>query len=675
MGSLQQIHYPTGGHTTFIYEAPKAAYVGTKKVNLAVYENDLNAPAPDYSVNKSYQSFYIGGGYGGTKGTEASFIGAQQIRGTLNVFREDVRKGGGVATLKITNLSTGYITTTTLSPPIGQQGSGTNFMYDIHAGGTYKVELSCSANSNVNSVFRASVSFDISDYKYKDAAGIRISKVLDYTANNTTPLVKRYYYTRATNVLNGKIGSEDSAVTTYTPVNYSTEWRHIPCCPSSTGTNVYSFASLNSNPFGYLFANADNQVAYKYVTTSFGGDNFENGGVEKEFRVVKSDKPTVGYFNQSIFHHSVTEDQLYFGSMTDNKSILNGVLLQQIDYKKSSNDLLKIGQKNYNYAINTIGETSGLLLTTHSTSCLNPETLIQPSIAYYKNFTYDVDLTRIDSKSFTTSLDERSNPVMVEFLASQQFFEYGTLQGMPTKVTTSKSDGSSTIVTNKYLSAANITSLSTGVNAITASEATAYTNLINQGRISGPIQTAYYTQEVGGTAELKSTQRFTYDVFSGLTLPKRTKSSKMNLALEENSIVHRYDTAGYPVESSVKDGIHTSVIYGYKDKKIIAKLVNLRYSTIPTATINSLQLKAGNVTSTSSMNVLEAALDQLRITYPKAQITTYVYNKLGQLSSMKDIRGTKISYEYDDCYRLIRVRDRLGNLLKENQYNIINNNN
>lgn len=71
-------------------------------------------------------------------------------------------------------------------------------------------------------------------------------------------------------------------------------------------------------------------------------------------------------------------------------------------------------------------------------------------------------------------------------------------------------------------------------------------------------------------------------------------------------------------------------------------------------------------------NGYSAYVDDLRFYPADAQMTTYTYDPLIGLSSISDPNNRSMHYEYDDFGRLIEVTDSDGNLLKELEYNYIN---
>jgi len=662
-GSLTKIHYPSGGYTQFDYEAPTVNALSVLTQNLGVHSSLLGSELTN--------EFYFGNVPTGSLGTTA-VNDRISLRVSINTTIAVVKKKNPVLTIKLTRLSDGVILLNDTVIP----GIGASYVYKdynnilFQTSGDYKLELSL-VNGGHLAYITGNAKFDHIGYESINAHGIRLKRVSDYSDNNATPLIKRYYYTKAEKAL---LGGEDpeSAVITHKPAIIDYWSSSVPCCSTLLGSSTYEYVSLNSNPFGYFNASSDNQASYKYVTTSLGGDLFEEGAIQKKFRVALNDDPIVEYIpdNTPI---GVTPNNLFLGSFTNNVSVLNGVLLKQTSLKNNGgNTLAKLTESEYNYNITSIHETSGVILTRNTNTCLLSGA---PSIAYYNNNSYDFDLISVESKSFIGNLPSPTETGT--FITNSKVFEYGDLEGLPTKITTSSSsDDEQKILKNYYLTtigANNINSIDTATNPLSTQEENAYNSLISQKRISSPIQTESYIKKGTASEELRATQRTTFKDFNGLVLPEHSKSSKMNLPIETRSTSHQYDSNGAILEMSSDNNVKSAVIYGYKDKKIVAKLVNKSYGSIDAALIASIQTKANLVTNVATMNDLEAALDLLQATYPETQINTYIYNRLGQLAKTKDARGYEMRYEYEDCYRLEYVKDSDGNIIQEHQYNIINN--
>lgn len=151
----------------------------------------------------------------------------------------------------------------------------------------------------------------------------------------------------------------------------------------------------------------------------------------------------------------------------------------------------------------------------------------------------------------------------------------------------------------------------------------------------------------------------------GNSLETRTKyeyDSKGNLVQFKNTSFES------PIIQYATSEAYTQVIWGYGKSLPIAKIEMPSYITLSSALINSLQDASNSDIDESSEIVFRDALNNLRISYPKAMITTYTYNPLIGITSITDPKGDMITYHYDTLGRLIFVKDKEGNVIKSNNY-------
>ena len=138
--------------------------------------------------------------------------------------------------------------------------------------------------------------------------------------------------------------------------------------------------------------------------------------------------------------------------------------------------------------------------------------------------------------------------------------------------------------------------------------------------------------------------------------------------LERKFTYDSYDTKGNVTQYTTENGVPVSLIWGYNQSQLIAKLENVTYSSIPSATISDLQTKSNADIDVSTEQILQSSLNSLRISFPNAMVTTYTYNPLVGITTIIDAKGDFIKYNYDSVGRLINVMDKDGKVLKENIY-------
>ena len=118
------------------------------------------------------------------------------------------------------------------------------------------------------------------------------------------------------------------------------------------------------------------------------------------------------------------------------------------------------------------------------------------------------------------------------------------------------------------------------------------------------------------------------------------------------------------VEVKKENNLYVSYIYGYNEKYPVAKIENIEYNLLPQTLVSQIK------TTTNESNLL-ALLNQLRnhSTTTNALVTTYTYKPLIGVKTITSPNGDTQFYEYDTFGRLLLVKDNLGNILQENEYN------
>src|SRR5699024_3185845 len=153
----------------------------------------------------------------------------------------------------------------------------------------------------------------------------RVKKTQFYASQNSAEPEKiiRYYYGKkeSPNVSSAVYGAKPFYVTKSGVRDF--------CEPTGGPPGVYydiNYVALNSNSLRQLFNSSDGSSAnYRYVTLSYGGDNFEEGGVENEF-----------YIMEDVPGNPIVGDPID-GSPWVNEGWKNGLLKKETVFKKKQN--------------------------------------------------------------------------------------------------------------------------------------------------------------------------------------------------------------------------------------------------------------------------------------------------------------------------------------------------
>lgn len=219
-------------------------------------------------------------------------------------------------------------------------------------------------------------------------------------------------------------------------------------------------------------------------------------------------------------------------------------------------------------------------------------------------------------------------------IVTTQTYEYGALRGMPTRVTTTNSNGELHINENVYV---NQYGTLTGLNT---EQTNAYAALLAQNIVASPIETRERF-----SLGLKNKKRTTYQNFNGKIVPEKIYTAKSTQLLEERAFFEQFDSKGNPTLMSLTGGLKIKYLYN-ANNQVIAKLENF------SGTLDA---------NTNSIANACTFIGQ----YPAAQVSVFEYDPITNLLvKMYDPNCKTTTYEYDALHRLQQVKDHEGNVIK-----------
>jgi hypothetical protein len=194
----------------------------------------------------------------------------------------------------------------------------------------------------------------------------------------------------------------------------------------------------------------------------------------------------------------------------------------------------------------------------------------------------------------------------------------------------------------------------------------AYTDMINRNIITPVVETI--RSKVGSPNVEQYRSKTNYALFQSSTLPMPSASQN---SIFGNSLVtvltfDNYDEKGNLVQYTGKDGVVTSIIWGYNKTYPVAKVVGASYSTA-IALLNTTVLNYP-----SSDAALRTELNNLRTGLSgSVLVTTLTHKPLIGVTSETDPKGLTVYYEYGSFNRLKVIRDKDNNILKKFEYNYV----
>ena len=160
---------------------------------------------------------------------------------------------------------------------------------------------------------------------------------------------------------------------------------------------------------------------------------------------------------------------------------------------------------------------------------------------------------------------------------------------------------------------------------------------------------------------------------SGFALPLKINATDF-LNISSTEVTYdQYDVKGNLLQYTTKDGIPTSIIWGYNGTQPIAKVVGLVYSVVSGMTSSIVDASNLDASDPSTEGALIIALDNFRknSSLLNYQVTTYTYDPLIGVTSITPPSGSREVYLYDTANRLKEIRENnsSGKVLKEFKYN------
>ncbi len=669
-GVLTHIYYPTGGFTQIEYESPKVKRKNLEEISLYAHRNIEIADQFTDGVPRMVDGGYDEGGFAEFDSPipfRQSVVISVSLYSTLinNVL---ISPRTEYVTLKVKNITGSphinilervvYLPSPGPGPyDVSTISNGASFGVTFIEGQRYSVEIEIPDAGTASLEAFASFS-SISSYQAVDDCGVRVKRVTDYSNETSPSNVKRYYYTAIdkTTIPIRELRDEggNSYKTSESVYPYVCELRQADhsggTIPLSLMEYAKTYNTLYSNSYDNFFGS---DAQYEIVTTSFGSDDFQNGGVEKTFFMhegVSSHRMN----NDTSVNTTLDLDEYVTKPEISNPPILIGQLLNEKVFSLKNNTLYKIKESIYGFDFsqtthinNIMGQKLYPVHSLNSGVSMNNH-ISNYYIGTYRTISYKNEMTSseikeyIDPVPFNVTDESGYNKIVIT-----QNYEYGSLRGLPIRITTSTSDLGTEKSVRNYYPADGIS-----FNNLSALHLNGYNKLVSQNRVSKPVQVETYSD-----TELLSKQRTLYKAWNdmpNLVLPEFVQTAKDSQDLESRLFFTKYDTFGNLMEVSLQDGSKTRYYYN-SNRQVIVKIENY---------IEPASGSAGELPEDTPVDEVPEGCD-LHLQYPKSLVTTYEYNTLNQIVEIKDHNCKITYYEYDAFHRLKKIKDNDGNVLKE----------
>ncbi len=709
-GSLEQIIYPTKGSTVFEYEYHAKKKKTKAAVNLNTYRNDY----PDEGgsgltyPNDLSEEVIIGTSTnqgpgpiadesGNTTSVSSSGILENQevliyvsFQALENIYDHNVR-----ARFKVINVTDGNTEehNESIVLPVNSSMNATSFIarrehsHEFLKDKQYKIELTLEGNTS--KPMRASLRFEYyNGLEVVNGGNLRVKRVHDKPSNSETTHVKRYYYLPKETMLNDPF----KYLEYYIEPNYVKPTLFL----ISTGQAEDVFnKSIDPHPGAILESNPTNITKdalvnnYSTVTISYGGDNFEQGGVEKRFN--KDDGNVINIYKSPRIETSQFENLKSIHAGASWLKLSHGKLKKETILTKKADTLYKANEKRLSYTnttksnlfayVGSFFEDIGPGFSMPYTSVgmgryeiRSKEVLLKNTIE--KNYIDQVPVAIVNIPVATNpytfqgwKTQDHDNDGTVNFqdddylalienynalingdesnyrnIVMTTEHEYNSYSGQPTKTIVTTSDSVKKYETiNRY--ADESVAIANGDNT----QLGHYNNLETAHRVSTPLQTESYVN-INNNVTLLSKNRTLYSNDSGKILPLKIQTAKGNQDLEDRIEFVDYDGNGNPTEVRKTNGSITK--YSYNNLNQVTKKIE-----------NFVGLN-------SNPNTNGTDCENLSSLYRGAFVTSYYYDATTNLiTHIVSPNCQTIYYEYDEQHRLKYVKDQDGNILSKNEYN------
>ncbi|MBW3523458.1 hypothetical protein [Chryseobacterium sp. NKUCC03_KSP] len=359
-----------------------------------------------------------------------------------------------------------------------------------------------------------------------------------------------------------------------------------------------------------------------------------------------------GSFSGSCLFNAGTGGGLQSGSVPCYESPLNGKI-RSIDYS---------GKKIENYDYQNFVMESGKNL--NKVSGMDYDRVIKTKDFAYVNVKAGINAMYLGAEFFYYNFKNFDDPdyltlkVVKENLNGQEIItksEYNSLSPnhhQVTKKTITSTDG--TVNETSYAYA----------------HEKSNTKLINANMIGIPLETSVVKKKNNpDPGKLLSKIETKYDNPSNL-FPSSIISTDFKNIESTELTYDKYDSKGNIQQYTAKDGIVTSIIWGYNSTQPIAKITGVPYSVASSLAAEIVAASDVDISSSTEQTLIDK-LDIFRknSALQNAQITTYTYDPLIGVTSITPPSGIREIYKYDSANRLENIKDINGKLLKEFKYN------
>lgn len=625
VGNLKQITHSTKGISEIFYDPNSSSGPVTTEVR-EVYGLEPQAHKCNPAYNHPKESFTFV-----SNGTPIDFYASASFDTGAGCNEPDESRDWHQ--LVISNVTTGTNVYTSqnnqLSLVHDSQAIG-NHAINTVAGNTYKVEYTVRAALGVVSG-AATISYNSHNVTTNQPVyfgGSRVSSIKESDVEGHS-YTRKFYYNPLANM-----ASSQTSVADYN-LNYIGAALRETSRPCTSGSNTFPSVEMvniytaNQDNLVPNFNHRKNKVTYTDIT-----EVIENkSAIEKKFSYVPNSGYSIG-----------RPPAIYNTADTNSGEEKSYLLMEENSYQYENLAFKKQVTKVYKYDYSQLKSLKNYVFKENFAYYPDPtqDQLLNISYGFYDNYYGFYNPTEVKTTEYlpdnsvvtTTSFSSYANPNHYQLTSSKTVF----------------TDGSAQETTYQY------------------AHEKGNQKLINANMIGIPLETMVVKKQNTGDSSGKTLSKVEtkYDNPTGL-LPTSVVSYGPQTGNASTEVSYdRYDAKGNIEQYTTKDGMSTAVIWGYNKTQPIAKVENIKITSIPQSLINDIvnasDFDAQQGTQASE-DALISALDNLRSNsiLSGALITTYTYDPLIGVKSMVSPSGVREVYLYDTANRLKEVKKQQKN--------------
>lgn len=456
---------------------------------------------------------------------------------------------------------------------------GTPVDYDlfVYSGFQYKIEVNTYGRFVEG---KATFSYGEGTGTYEDrekfVGGVRIAKIKTYSKEHGFQHTRKFYY----GYLNNPVKSSGTIVE---PIwGYFEEFPvMVPCFPFPTVVSYERCGRIiaHSSTMRNLFGNSGSHIYYNAVVESM-GENFENGGIEHQFKSRSNDNA------------ELVRGYRMHGHPVSNVAWENGLKSSERHFSKVNNVIINRKQIIYNYKIDTRNEMNlmGYIVRRRYTDWFTsspPDPIIPGEFFPFDVLKYSVlgNWTYMDTVT-TTMYDENG----LESLKTKIAYSYdNALHASPTRTWTIQSDGSEEIVNTTYPldyapGTAFIDSMKANYIVAAPIEKVKYTKVGTDVKIAAGSITKYYANSKGNRESellLENNNsvsladfKFSHRAKGVLPPAGTTTVFSPDPRYKERLNYNSYDASGNMKQYTLNGGTGGAYLWGYNAQYPIAEVKN-----------------------------------------------------------------------------------------------------